>query len=100
MAKLPVTDRNLLGRVPSLYETSVSPADAIINDNGRKFRGRPEHHPSDLILGVANTKRRPTRVRMPPTSGFIRAKGSPACAEPSQPHQSLPDAVCPLARRP
>jgi transposase InsO family protein len=47
------------------------PIGAVLTDNGRKFCGKPETHPYELLLGMEGIDHRTTRLRSPRTNGFV-----------------------------
>ena len=44
---------------------------AILTDNGRKFCGKPESHPYELLLALEQIEHRNTKVSTPRTNGFV-----------------------------
>jgi transposase InsO family protein len=40
-------------------------------DNGHEFCGKPDSHPSELLLSLEGVEHRTTRVRSPRTNGFV-----------------------------
>jgi hypothetical protein len=58
-------------RVLRFYEELGIPVSAILKDNGREFCGRPEQHPYEPLTAMERIEHRTTKIRSPPTNGFI-----------------------------
>ena len=114
---MPITACDLLyDRVLPFYAAIGLQVGAVLTDNGREFCGRPETHPYELLLAMAEIEHRTTRVRSPRTNGFVarmnrtlldecfRVKGrtewvSDAGRDPARPRR-LPRGVQPVPHAP
>ena len=71
-SKMPITACDLrYERVLRFYAALGVEVGAVLTDNGRKFSGRPEQHPYELLLAVEGIEHRTTKVRSPRTNGFV-----------------------------
>lgn len=71
-AKLSITAADLVyDRVLPFYESEGLTVEAILTDNGREYKGKPEEHPYELILSLNDVEHRLTKVSSPKTNGFV-----------------------------
>ena len=56
----------------SFYEALGAPLQAVLTDNGRKYCGRPEQHPYELMLALHDIEHRRTKIRRLRTNGFVQ----------------------------
>jgi transposase InsO family protein len=71
-SKLPITAVHVLNEdVLPFFEQHEAQINTILSDNGREYCGRPERHPYELFLQLEGIEHRTTRVRRPPSNGFV-----------------------------
>jgi len=70
--KLPVTAVHVLNEdVLPFFEKHDCRIETVLSDNEREFCGRPNQHPYELFLQLEEIEHRTTRVRRPPSNGFV-----------------------------
>ncbi|AVT77472.1 integrase, catalytic region [Rhodopseudomonas palustris] len=66
--------------VQPTFEAHDARIETVLSDNGREFCGRPDQHPSELFLQLADIDHRTTRVKRPQSNGIVERL-----------HRTLPD---------
>jgi len=71
-AKLAITAADILNdRVLPFYAGEGIAVEAVLTDNGKEYKGKPEEHPYELLLALNDIKHRFTKVSTPRTNGFV-----------------------------
>jgi transposase InsO family protein len=71
-SKLPITAVQLMNNdVIPTFEAQAARIEVVLSDNGREFCGRPDTHPYELFLQLAEIEHRTTRVKRPQSNGIV-----------------------------
>ena len=71
-SKIAITAADLIyDRVLPFYESEGLKVEAVLTDNGKEFRGKPDEHPYELLLALNDISHRFTKVGTPRTNGFV-----------------------------
>ena len=71
-SKIAITAADLIyDRVLPFYESEGLKVEAVLTDNGKEFKGKPDEHPYELLLALTDISHRFTKVGTPRTNGFV-----------------------------
>ena len=71
-SKIAITAADLVyDRVLPFYESEGLTVEAVLTDNGKEYKGKPEEHPYELLLAINDISHRFTKVGTSRTNGFV-----------------------------
>ena len=71
-AKIAITSADIVfDRVLPFFAEEGLVVNAMLTDNGKEYKGKPEEHPYELILALNDIEHRFTKVGTPRTNGFV-----------------------------
>jgi transposase InsO family protein len=71
-SKIAITAADLIyDRVLPFYQSEGLKVEAVLTDNGKEFKGKPDEHPYELLLALNDISHRFTKVGTPRTNGFV-----------------------------
>jgi len=71
-SKIAITAADMMNdRVLPFFTREGISINAVLTDNGKEYKGKPENHPYELFLALNDISHRFTKVGTPRTNGFV-----------------------------